>query len=85
MLEWLDKKMQHWIGRRSVWEKNTAPARYGAKLVLALWILAVSFLWAVSLLSYLLPPIPLWQQLWTFSVPLYPLIFSGRRHAVICD
>lgn len=75
MLEWLDKKMQHWIGRRSVWEKNTAPARYGAKLVLTLWILAVSFLWAVSLLSYLLPPIPLWQQLWTFSVPLYPLIF----------
>ena len=75
MVEWLDRTMQHWLGRRSVWEKPGSAARCGGQLVLALWIGASAFLWAVSLLSYLWPPVDIWSQLWHRQPQPYVLIF----------
>ncbi|MCA6063720.1 4Fe-4S binding protein [Thalassolituus marinus] len=75
MVELLDQKMQHWLGRRSVWEKPSHAARRGARLVIALWIFASAFLWAVSLLSYLWPPLDIWRQLWDLQPQPYVLIF----------
>lgn len=75
MVEWLDNKMQHWLGRRSAWEARSGQQRSGGRLVLASIIIAVSFLWAVSLLSYLWPPLQIWSQLATLSLDKYPLIF----------
>ena len=75
VLEWLDSKMHYWLGRRSLWEKSSSGARPGSRTVLFFWILACSFLWAVSLLSYLIPPLPLWQGIFRLQVDTYPLIF----------
>ncbi len=75
VLEWLDDKMHYGLGRRSLWEKSSSGARSGARGMLFFCILACSFLWAASLLSYLIPPLPLWQSIFQLQVNKYPLIF----------
>ncbi len=84
MVEWIDGLMARWLGRRSVWEAVSGPRRHGARLVMAAAVLAGSALWAVTLLSYLVPPIPLWTGLASLSLPTWHGAFIGVGTALFC-
>ncbi|MEH6387352.1 4Fe-4S binding protein [Pseudomonas profundi] len=84
MVEWIDGLMARWLGRRSVWEKPSAPRRAGARLVMTLMVLGGSALWAITLLSYLVPPIPLWTGLASLDLPTWHWFFIGIGTALFC-
>ncbi|QIB52151.1 4Fe-4S binding protein [Pseudomonas sp. OIL-1] len=84
MVEWIDGLMARWLGRRSVWEKPSAPRRAGARLVMTLMVLGGSALWAITLLSYLVPPIPLWTGLASLNLPTWHWFFIGIGTALFC-
>jgi len=75
MVEWIDAVMQRWLGRRSLWERRRGERRAGARLVVAGAVALVAALWAVTLLSYLVPPLPLWRGLFTLELPRWQWIF----------
>ncbi|WP_150304914.1 4Fe-4S binding protein [Pseudomonas saliphila] len=77
MVEWIDGLMARWLGRRSVWEKPSAPRRAGARLVMSVMVLGGSALWAITLLSYLVPPVPLWTGLASLNLPTWHWFFIG--------
>ncbi|MEX8518291.1 MAG: 4Fe-4S binding protein [Leptothrix sp. (in: b-proteobacteria)] len=72
LVELLNDLLHRAIGRFSVWERHATPragrapqSRWLPVFVLACVLLGA--LWAVTLLSYLLPPIRLWQHIFTAS------------------
>jgi ferredoxin-type protein NapH len=77
VVEYVNGLMDRRTGRVTIWEK----AREGKRGKVIDWIIIVAvsmtiaFLWALGLLSYLLPPIPLYSDLIHFEVGLYPTIF----------
>src|SRR5690554_2986163 len=64
-------------GRPTLWEAlnkgHTGKAMHWAGLTLV--CVLIGFSWALALLSYLLPPIPLYTDLVTGQIGLYPAIF----------
>lgn len=84
MVEWIDGLMARWLGRRSVWEKPSAPRRAGARLVMTVMVLGGSALWAITLLSYLVPPVPLWTGLARLDLPTWHWFFIGIGTALFC-
>lgn len=75
MVEWIDQTMDRWLGRRSLWEPVDGVRRPMARAVVAVAVVSVSFLWAITLLSYLVTPIPLWQGLFSLELPRWNWIF----------
>ena len=77
VVEYVNGLMDRRTGRVTIWEK----AREGKRGKVIDWVIIVSismtiaFLWALGLLSYLLPPIPLYTDLINFEVDVYPTIF----------
>lgn len=84
MVEWIDGIMARWLGRRSVWEQASAPRRAGARLVMSVVVLGGSALWAATLLTYLVPPIPLWTGLFSRNLPIWQWFFIGIGTALFC-
>jgi len=82
VVEYVNGLMDRRIGRVTIWEKAKFSSEKEAERSKVLdWVIIVSismtiaFLWALGLLSYLLPPIPLYTDLINFEVDLYPSIF----------
>lgn len=74
VVETLNALMQRTIGKHSVWDRRTLPERRPDGRVIrprrAFWpftllaALSFAFLWAVALLTYLLPPAEIYANLW---------------------
>jgi polyferredoxin len=77
VVELINGMMQKRIGRVTVWEP--AKANHTGSLfdwgVIILVSAMIAFLWALGLLSYLLPPIPLYTDLITGELSRNPSIF----------
>ncbi|MBQ0731709.1 MAG: 4Fe-4S binding protein [Oleispira antarctica] len=77
VVEYVNDLMDRRTGRVTIWET----AREGKRGKVIDWVIIVAismtiaFLWALGLLSYLLPPIPLYTNLMNFEMGLYPTIF----------
>lgn len=82
VVEYVNDLMDRRTGSVTLWEDSKFSAEKQAKRNKVLdWVIIVAvsitiaFLWALGLLSYLLPPIPLYTDLTHFDVGLYPTIF----------
>ena len=87
VVETINKLMHRASGKPSVWEKNPLPElqpdgaiqkpdrRYWPITILA--ALFFAFLWALSLLTYLLPPFEIYHNLFTLSLTGNQLRFLG--------
>lgn len=65
VVETLNALMQRAIGKPSLWDRQaSAPGRPWWWLVLLPLSVAFAFLWAVALLTYLLPPAEVYGNLW---------------------
>ena len=82
VVEYVNDLMSRRLGRVTIWEAAKFDSEQEAQRSKLLdWIiivtisLTIAFLWALGLLSYLLPPIPLYTDLIHFEVDLYPTVF----------
>jgi ferredoxin-type protein NapH len=87
VVETINKLMHRASGKPSIWEKNPLPElqpngkiqkpdrRYWPITILAALLFA--FLWALSLLTYLLPPFEIYQNLLTASLTPNQMRFLG--------
>ena len=82
VVEYVNDLMNRRTGRVTIWENAKFDSEQEAQrskafdwVVIVLVSMTIAFLWALGLLSYLLPPIPLYTDLINFEVDLYPLIF----------
>jgi polyferredoxin len=77
VVEYINDLMNRRTGRVTIWENARAgkTGKFIDWLVIVLVSVVIAFLWALGLLSYLLPPIPLYTDLIHFEVGLYPSIF----------
>lgn len=87
VVEMINSLMRRAHGKLSIWEKNPMPVlqRDGTQiqpdkrwwLVTVVAVLFFSFLWAVSLLTYLLPPKEIYSNLITASLTRNQFVFIG--------
>ena len=82
VVEYVNDLMDRHTGRVTIWEESKFSLEQKAQrnklidwLVIVSISVVIAFLWALGLLSYLLPPIPLYTDLIHFEVGLYPTIF----------
>lgn len=76
IVETINRSMEKNIGKPTIWERNRSKA---SSLVGKLRVFALAgsfaFLWALALLSYLIPPFPLYHDLFTGNLTGWPSIF----------
>ena len=85
VVELLDRLMQRCLGRRSVWERLRAQGRGRAaagRLTFGAAALAVAFLWAVTLLTYLVTPGQVYAGLLAVELPRWQGIFLAAATTV---
>lgn len=82
VVEYINGLMSRRTGRVTLWENAKFDNEQDAQrskvfdwIVIVLVSMTIAFLWALGLLSYLLPPIPLYTDLINVEVDLYPSIF----------
>ncbi len=78
VVEGLDALMQRCLGRRSVWERLRGEGRGRAaagRVTFATACLAVAFLWALTLLTYLVTPSQVYTGLAALELPRWQGIF----------
>lgn len=82
VVEFVNDLMLKRMGRVTLWEPVQVDSSGQKKITHWFdWVIivsvstAIAFLWALGLLSYLLPPIPLYHDLVTANLTLYPSIF----------
>ena len=78
VVEWLDRLMLRCLGRRSVWERLRGEGRGRAavgRLTFGSAALAVAFLWALTLLTYLVTPLQVYAGLWALDLPRWQALF----------
>ncbi len=95
LVELLNATLQRACGRLSLWEHAPSAARPADRRwwpVFGLLCLGFGFLWAVTLLSYLLPPARIWAHLWAgqptpgearfliVATTVFTLEFAFARH-----
>ncbi|HSI96395.1 MAG: 4Fe-4S binding protein [Methylophilaceae bacterium] len=87
IVETLNQLMRRAIGKHSVWDSETLPEQdKGAAptkrnkawlLVLMPLALAFAFIWATALLTYLLPPMEIYGNLWHGALTRNQMLFIG--------
>jgi ferredoxin-type protein NapH len=87
IVETLNQLMRRAIGKHSVWDSETLPEQdKGAVaikrnkawlLVLMPLALAFAFVWATALLTYLLPPMEIYGNLWNGALTRNQMLFIG--------
>lgn len=87
VVETLNRIMRRAIGKHSVWDKETLPeqdkgappVRRNKTWLLALLPLALAFalVWATVLLTYLLPPMEIYSNLWHSTLTRNQALFIG--------
>jgi polyferredoxin len=92
VVETINGLMRRATGKPTLWEKTRLPARradgrviepnarYGWLVVAA--VLGFAFLWALTLLTYLLPPREIYHNLFTFALTRNQAIFLGAATTV---
>jgi len=93
VVERINRLMQRACGKPSLWEREPLPGRLpdGTTLVRnrAYWIATVlaaagfALLWAVTLLTYLLPPREIWYNLFTLTLTANQARFIGVGTALL--
>jgi len=93
VVETINRLMLRATGKHSIWDKKQTPpwepdgspavrdARYW--LLVVPFAIGFAFVWAVVLLTYLMPPFQVYAGLLTFSLYKYELIFLGAATTVI--
>ena len=85
VVETINNLMRRASGKPTLWQRESLPEvqsdgvqihpRHDVWLLVALAVLFFSLLWAVSLLTYLLPPVEVWSNLFTASLTRNQFIF----------
>lgn len=85
VVEIINQNMRRAIGKQSVWDRHEQPARNPDGSVtprqpwwwLVVLPLAVGFgfLWTISILTYLWPPVQVWGDLFSGTLPRFQFIF----------
>ena len=76
VVELVNDLMMKQLNRVTVWEKaSIANKQVLPRVIVAIPAIAMAFIWAVALASYMLPPIPLLQDLVTFNLAFGPSLF----------
>jgi len=84
VVETINQTMRRAIGRQSIWEKNSQPEKNPDGTVTrrdALWWLAImplaiffAFLWVITFLTYVWPPLQVWPDLIAGTLPRFQRI-----------
>jgi polyferredoxin len=92
MVEAINALMRRASGRPTLWEREPLPQRLpdgrilrpyaGYWLPTALAVLGGAFLWALTLLTYLLPPAEIYSNLWHGSLTRNQAVFLGAATVV---
>lgn len=73
VVEMINSLMLSWLDRVTIWEpsRKTRPLlqRIAATTLIISTSSFIAFTWAVGLLSYMMPPVPLYTAVFNFSVP----------------
>lgn len=87
VVETINRTMRRGIGKHSIWDKETLPEQdKGAQpikrnrlwwLVLLPLVLVFSLVWATALLTYLLPPMEVYGNLWHGTLTRNQALFIG--------
>lgn len=87
VVESINHLLMRAIGKPSIWEKRTLPEQQADgsiqkpqgifKVFTAIAIIGFAFLWAVSFLTYLLPPKMIYHNLFTLQLTLNQSLFIG--------
>lgn len=78
VVEWINKLMEKHLGKTTLYEPRFKAVSGRLRAVpVFLAALAMGFVWALALLSYLLPPLPLYRDVFTGQAGLYSYIFLG--------
>lgn len=86
VVELLNPLVARATGKPSVWERKRLPGRTGRLLwwaPTALLAVAIAGLWAVALVTYVLPPAEVYAQLWARTLPRTPAVFIGVTTAAL--
>ena len=92
VVEVINSLMRRASGKPTLWQRDCLPEvqsdgvrirpQHGMWLLVALAVLLFSLLWAVSLLTYLLPPVEVWGNLFTASLTRNQFIFISVATAL---
>ena len=92
VVEAINSLMRRASGKPTLWQRECLPEvqsdgvrirpQQGVWLLVALAVLLFSLLWAVSLLTYLLPPVEIWGNLFTASLTRNQFIFISVATAL---
>ena len=92
VVEVINSLMRRASGKPTLWQRDCLPEvqsdgvrirpQHGMWLLVALAVLLFSLLWAVSLLTYLLPPTEVWGNLFTASLTRNQFIFISVATAL---
>ncbi len=63
VVETINRLMEKYLGRVTLWEKPLRDSKSGAWLFILLLCLLIAFIWAFTILSYVLPPFELFHGL----------------------
>src|SRR5690606_19561708 len=84
VVETINQTMRRAIGRQSIWEKHPQPEKNPDGTVVerdALWWLAVvplaigfAFLWVITFVTYVWPPLQVWPDLFNGTLPRFQRI-----------
>jgi ferredoxin-type protein NapH len=87
VVETINHLMTRATGKPSIWEKNTLPEQQADgsiqktnniyKILTPLAIIGFAFLWAVSFLTYLLPPTLIYHNLFNLQLSFNQMLFIG--------
>jgi hypothetical protein len=92
VVETINSLMRRASGKPTLWQRELLPEfqsdgvqirpRRVMWLLVAVTVLFISLLWAVSLLTYLLPPIEIWKNLFTASLTRNQFVFISVATAL---
>ncbi len=75
VVETINRLMEKYLGRVTLWEKPLRDSKSGAWLLILLLCLLIAFIWAFTILSYVLPPFELFHDLLRADLTFGPSVF----------
>lgn len=92
VVEIINQNLRRTLGKQSLWDKHSQPARNPDGTVTPRnawwwWVvvpLAVgfAFIWTLSILTYLWPPVQVWGDLWRAELPRFQWIFLAAGTSI---
>lgn len=92
VVEIINQNLRRAIGKQSVWDKHLQPQHNPDGTITPRnawwWVVVVplavgfAFLWTISILTYLWPPVQVWGDLWRAELPRFQWIFLAAGTTV---